>query len=88
MHDNQVIRKNVCFFSKRKEQVDKQIEDQWCELEQRKLEEYDQREAQKLEALHKKKQDTAHVIKQQLFEFKLNHIKKLKNDRLEGEVIK
>lgn len=68
--------------------VEKQIEDQWVDLEQRKLEEYDQKEAQKQEQLYKKKQDTAHVIKQQLFEFKLNHIKKLKNDRLEGEIIK
>jgi hypothetical protein len=41
-----------------------------------------------LEEIHRKKMDTAHVIKQQLFEFKVNTIKKIKNDRLEGEIIK
>lgn len=52
------------------------------------MDEYDQKMAQKLEEQHKKKMDTAHVIKQQLYEFKVNTIKKLKNDRMEGQLIK
>lgn len=52
------------------------------------MDEYDEKMAQKLEAQHKKKMDTAKVIKQQLYDFKISHIKKLKNDRLEGKLIK
>lgn len=32
--------------------------------------------------------ETAKVIKQQLYEFKVDTIKKIKNDMLEGELIK
>ncbi len=32
--------------------------------------------------------DTAKVIKQQLYEFKVSTIKKLKNDKIEGQLIK
>lgn len=71
-------------LKKRKQNIDKQIEQQWTELEQRKLEEYDEKEAKKLQEIHEKKMNTAHVIKQQLFDFKVGHIKKLKQDRLEG----
>lgn len=71
-------------LKKRKQHIEKQIEQQWTELEQRKLEEYDEKEAKKLQEMHEKKMNTAHVIKQQLFDFKVGHIKKLKQDRLEG----
>eukprot|EP00347_Sterkiella_histriomuscorum_P007243 403349712 len=75
-------------LKKRKENIDKNIENQWTELEHLKLEDYDIREAEKLEEIHRKKMDTAKVIKQQLYEFKVNTVKKLKNDRLEGQLIK
>ena len=52
------------------------------------MDEYDRKLAQKEEALLKKKHETAHVVKQQLFEFKVNTVKKIKNDMLEGKIIK
>ncbi|CDW72209.1 UNKNOWN [Stylonychia lemnae] len=72
----------------RKENIDKNIEHQWTELEKLQMDEYDIKLAEKLENHHNKRMDTAKVIKQQLYEFKVDHIKKLKNDRLEGKLIR
>ena len=52
------------------------------------MDEYDTKIAKKEEEQHKKKHETAKVIKQQLFEFKVNTIKNIKNDILEGNLIK
>ena len=49
---------------------------------------YDQKTRDKLEKEYSKKMDNASMISQQLEEFKLNYIKKLKEDMLEGELIK
>ena len=43
--------------------MDKNIEKQWTELEQRQLEEYDEKTRKKLEQEYKNKMDNAKVIK-------------------------
>jgi hypothetical protein len=52
------------------------------------MEEYDKRMQDRMEEMYKRKQDTAKVIKNQLHQSKMNYIKKLKDDILEGELIK
>lgn len=52
------------------------------------MDEYDYKMAKKLEEQHNQKMHNAKVIKQQLYEFKVNTIKQIKNERLEGEIIK
>lgn len=41
-----------------------------------------------MEEMYKRKQDTAKVVKDQLHQAKMNYIKKLKDEVLEGELIK
>lgn len=60
----------------------------WEELEQQKMEEYDEKMREKLAAEYTKKQDNSQAISEQLEEFKLNYIKGLKEEMLEGELIK
>ena len=75
-------------MKKRKQKIDKGIENQWEELEQVKMEEYDVKLTKKLEQQYKVKMDNAKVIKDQLYDFKVKHIKKMKEEQLEGELIK
>ncbi len=72
----------------RKEGVQREIEQSWLELEKQKQEEYDQKMREKLEAEYNKKMENAKAISDQLDEFKLNYIKTLKEEMLEGELIK
>jgi len=52
------------------------------------MEEYDVRMREKLEKEYNKKMENAKAISDQLDEFKLNFIKNLKEEMLEGELIK
>ncbi len=52
------------------------------------MEEYDVRMREKLEKEYNKKQENAKAISDQLEEFKLDYIKKIKEEMLEGELIK
>lgn len=52
------------------------------------MEEYDLRMREKLEKEYNKKMENAKAISDQLDEFKLNFIKNLKEEMLEGELIK
>jgi hypothetical protein len=52
------------------------------------MEEYDQRMREKLEREYNKKMENSKAISDQLDEFKLNYIKNLKEEMLEGELIK
>lgn len=73
---------------KRKQNIDREIEQHWINVEKEKMGEYDQKTREKLEKEYNKKMDNAKMISEQLEEFKLNYIKKLKEDMLEGELIK
>lgn len=72
----------------RKEAIQKNIEQNWEELEKQKMEEYDSKMRAKLEREYNKKMENAKAISDQLEEFKINFIKQLKEDMLEGELIK
>jgi len=50
--------------------------------------EYDERLRQKLEKEYHKKMKNAKEIQDQLEDFKLNYIKKMKEEQLEGQLIK
>jgi hypothetical protein len=73
---------------KRKEQLLKEIDLQWEELEKQKMQEYDERLREKLEKEYHKKMKNAQNVQDQLEDFKLNYIKKMKEEQLEGELIK
>jgi hypothetical protein len=73
---------------KRRDALDKQIGAQWEELEKQKMLEYDERLREKLEKEYKKKMKNAENIQTQLEDFKMSFIKRIKEDELEGELIK
>ena len=73
---------------KKREALEKQITLQWEELEKQKMAEYDERLREKLEKEYKKKMKNAENIKTQLTDFQMSFIKRMKEDELEGELIK
>jgi hypothetical protein len=75
-------------YKARKAVIHQNIEQNWEELEVQKMEEYDSKMRAKLEREYNKKMDNAKAISDQLEEFKINYIKQLKEDMLEGELIK
>jgi len=72
----------------RKQNMDNDIAKHWEEVEKNKMKEYDEKMRTKLEEEYKRKMDNAEAISQQLEDFKLNYIKQLKEEMLEGELIK
>jgi hypothetical protein len=75
-------------LKQRKEALNKEIDLQWEELEKQKMAEYDERLREKLEKEYHKKMKNAQNVQEQLEDYKLNYIKKLKEEQLEGELIK
>jgi hypothetical protein len=72
----------------RKQQIQKDVEKHWVEVEKQKMSEYDEKMRAKLEQEYKLKQLNAREISEQLENFKLGFIKQLKEEMLEGELIK
>ena len=72
----------------RKRQINKDIEKHWEDVEKQKMQEYDEKMRAKLEQEYKMKLANAKDISDQLENFKLNYIKQLKEEMLEGELIK
>lgn len=72
----------------RKAAVNQEIEKHWVEVEKQKMVEYDEKMRAKLEQEYKLKQANARDISEQLENFKLGFIKQLKEEMLEGELIK
>jgi len=72
----------------RKKAIDRDIEKHWVEVEKQKMSEYDEKMRAKLEQEYKLKQANAKDISEQLETYKLNYIKQLKEEMLEGELIK
>lgn len=52
------------------------------------MDEFDEKTKKKLEEHYQKKRENAKVIKNQLHDFKMTHIKRIKEEMLEGELIK
>ena len=75
-------------MNERKKAVARDIESHWVEVERTKMTEYDAKMRAKLEQEYKLKQQNAKDISEQLENFKLNYIKQLKEEMLEGELIK
>ena len=75
-------------LKKRRDEQDKAIEEGWLENDRVKMEEYDRRMQERLEELHARKHETARVVKQQLYDFKQQYIKRVKEEMLEGELVK
>ena len=75
-------------LKKRRLEQDKAVEEGWLQNDVAKMEEYDKRMQERLEEMYKRKQDTAKVVKDQLHQSKMTYIKKLKDEILEGELIK
>ena len=75
-------------MNERKKAVARDIEAHWVEVERTKMSEYDAKMRAKLEQEYKLKQQNAKDISEQLENFKLNYIKQLKEEMLEGELIK
>ena len=75
-------------MNQRKKQIATDIEAHWVEVEKQKMSEYDEKMRAKLEQEYKLKQANARDISEQLESFKLNFIKQLKEEMLEGELIK
>ena len=73
---------------KKRELLDTQIGRQWEEMERQKMVEYDERFREKLEKEYRKRMKNAENIDTQLEDFKMSFIKRLKEDELEGELIK
>lgn len=75
-------------MAERKKVVARDIEKHWVEVEKQKMTEYDEKMRAKLEQEYKLKQANAKEISEQLENFKLGFIKQLKEEMLEGELIK
>ena len=65
---------------KKRKEFEKEIDLQWEELERQKMIEYDERLREKLEKEYNKKMKNAQSVNEQLEEFKLNFIKKMKEE--------
>lgn len=75
-------------MAERKKAQQQEIEKHWVEVEKQKMSEYDEKMRAKLEQEYKLKQANAKDIDQQLENFKLSFIKQLKEEMLEGELVK
>lgn len=72
----------------RKANVDKEIVKHWEEIEKTKMTEYDDKMRTKLETEYTLRQRNAKDLSDQLEDFKLRYIKQIKEEMLEGELIK
>lgn len=52
------------------------------------MEDYDKKMQERLEEMYNRKQETAKVIKDQLYQSKIRYIKNIKEQMLEGELVK
>ena len=75
-------------LKKRKLLIEGQIQQQWVDQEKITMQVYDQKTTKKLEEEYKKKMINAKVIKNQLYDSKVSYMRKMKEEKLEGEIIK
>lgn len=72
----------------RKKQLDKEIDQQWQELEKQKMSEYDRRVQEKAMKEIAKKEQNSKLIQDQLHSYQVNYLKKMKQDKMEGKLMK
>lgn len=75
-------------LKKRKQKAEQQREKEWDEFQKQQLAEKDEKARKDLEKEYKGKLDNARMIKDQLHDFKLNYVRQMQEDMLEGELIK
>ena len=75
-------------LKQRRKEHDIHVEEGWVENDKLKMEDYDRKMHERLEQMYKRKQETAKVIKDQLYQSKVKHIKEYKEQILEGELVK
>lgn len=75
-------------LKKQREALDRGIEEGWLENDKLKMEEYDLRMQARAEEAARRKLETAKVLKTQLVETKHAHIRRIKEEMLEGELVK
>lgn len=88
MCDMEEERKQQLKLRKRKAKMQKQINQQWEDLEKQQLAEMDEKTRKDLETEYRKKMNNAVDINKQMEDFKMNYIKKLQEEMLEGELLK
>ena len=88
MCDMEEERKQQLKLRKRKAKMQKQIDQQWEDLEKQQLAEMDEKTRKDLETEYRKKMNNAVDINKQMEDFKMNYIKKLQEEMLEGELLK
>jgi len=67
-------------LKKRKQEMDKHIENQWEDLDKQKMDEYDDKLRAKLMAEYDKKMTNSKVVKDQLHDFKMSYIRKIQEE--------
>ena len=72
----------------RKKQFANEMENKWADLEKQQMADYDEREAQKINAFIAQKQETTKFVNAQLQDAKSKLINSLKEEYLEGELMK
>lgn len=75
-------------IQKAKEQMEREIEEDYARMHQQKLQEYDQKELEKKEADLLRKQELIHIINSQLKDSKIKKIKDYQDRVIEGQIIK
>jgi hypothetical protein len=71
----------------RKAQHEKKVDKEWLELDNAKMEAFDEKVKQKLIDEYERKMANAKVIHEQLHEFKMKYIKRMQDEVLEAELI-
>lgn len=74
-------------LKKRKEEIDRQLDKEWEELDKTKMAAYDDKVRQKLIDEYERKMSNSKVISDQLREFKMKYIKRIQDEQLEAELI-
>ena len=88
MCDVQEERDHQLKLRTKKGRIEQEIEHQWTDLEKEKMEQYDDKLRAKLMKEYEGKMANTRDIKNQHYDFKMNFIKKMKEEQLEGELIK
>ena len=88
MCDNYQELKQQAKLKCKRDQRDKEIEQDWVNLEKQQMKDYDNRLQTKLEQQYKKKVNNANMIQNQLHEFKNKYVEQLQEEYLEGQLLK
>ena len=64
------------------------IEAKHYETEHENMRMYDEKEIEKKEVAEKKKRETLKILQEQHKDFKLKYLKRLQEERIEGEIVK